>query len=146
MAALLPLAAGLLPSLLGPVFHKIIGDGMEKPQLMTKIGGQRRRMMRMRRGRGAMIGGTAMIGGRYRRGKGFTDTMKRIAERILHYGKKAHAIYKNKHVRSLINHGINTFKTINEKGLGRRRRRIIKQITRNRMAGGAIEAPPGPLA
>jgi hypothetical protein len=162
MAFLAPLAGALLPGILGPIMHKIVGDGMDNPKqlLLNKqsgkglIGGRRK----SRRCGSGLIGGRRVrrvgngltfdrrrLNPKYR-GKGFGDTLKKIAQKVFHYGKKAHALYNNKAIRGLIHHGINTYKHISEKGLGRKRQTRIKYMMNRRIRGGAIESPPGPLA
>lgn len=157
MASLLPLLTGVLPSIVGPIFGRIFGkkkgDGMHRmidSKGMGLIGG--RRAMGLIGGRRRRIGG-GLIGGRRRyangrRGRGFKDTLKKIGKKILFFGQKAHALYNNKNVRGLVKHGINTYKLLKSQGVGRKRPMKIKFRPRGRggLIGGAIDAPPGPLA
>jgi len=144
MEELIPLATHLIP-----VISKLIGGKMRYGgAMLNEVGGRRRRRTFRRRG-GNLIGGGDLIGGRYRmrmrRGKGFIDTVKKIAAKVSHYGRKAYELYNNKHVRSLVKHGLNTYRTLNT-GKGRRRRMKYVVINKMRTRGGAMDNPPGPLA
>lgn len=157
-SALIPLAA----SVLGPVMGRIFGgDGVKKACGMSMMGGEMTRMaggMRRRRSyKPTKRGGKVRLYkyGRGMKGKGIAD----IFRKVLKYGKLAFKVAKNKKVRGLVKHGINTYKDVKneiksgmekpEEGEGRKLRHLMKRRWAKRIkirkGRGMDEPVSGPL-